>query len=680
MSGSKKGNAPATAPTSEARRSSTRQTGTVKEDNPPSVREAKERLGDKRNATEFLLKYELIPEGEQPNLSALAHGLLHLAAASKTAALTDGLVAFATYAGAIQELGMAEDMWNRVKVIWTATEQRLEAELEDADGRKKKMEEQTDQLQATAKNVEGAVGRVTIELQKLAKEQTRLVKEMEELKVKQAEMAEGATQAFTRLSENHGNATTSNAATTNSTGDWARINDAEFPTPPNSQSTPSYAAIVHHALPTTHATTLARQDQKARQVLIDANIQTDTDGHTLNERELLAKAQLALEACRVAGLEVPPDMRFASVRRLNRTKGLLYETDSATSARWLQDAQNMKTFTNSFGSGAVLKARPWACLFYNVPCYFHITPETVQQLERDNKWTKGEIAGIHWIKPENRRRTGQQTAHLIVKFSTAERANNTIMKGAVVAGRSIIVERLVREARRCHNCQQLEPGHMAGDCPNATVCGSCGDDHQTSDCEAPAFAHNCVNCKTSRAHLYDHAAWDRVCPSFVEASRKIQKANPIEQYLYYPLTNDKTTWALREEIDLAQPVREPFGTRTTTGEGHRPEAREWIPGPGSRGQGGRGQRDGDEADERTGERGRRQVTARGSNAIPVNRERARPFGVPLNAAKAQAGITDFRGSTGKRQATLTGEGGFSRSRATSRASSTGQQPRTQLDE
>ena len=119
----------------------------------------------------------------------------------------------------------------------------------------------------------------------------------------------------------------------------------------------------------------------------------------------------------------------------------------------------MKLFTDKFGLEATIRARQYACLVRNTPIHLAIElANTLRGLENDNEWAKGEIVAAHWIKPVNKRRAGQERAHMILKLSTPQRANETILNGLCVMGQRLPVEKLRKEARRCLRCQKMELG------------------------------------------------------------------------------------------------------------------------------------------------------------------------------------------------------------------------------
>lgn len=301
---------------------------------------------------------------------------------------------------------------------------------------------------------------------------------------------------------------------------------------------PSYAATVMHVLPASHATSVARQEAQFRKVLIDI---VRADGSNvmaapLSAAEYVQKATVALDLMRADNHPPPEGMRFLTAKCLPHG-GLLYEVNTKEGASWLQKPENMRFFTDKFGPDAVIRAKYYACLVRNAPTYLRPENEqTLRELERENDWVKGEVIAAHWIKPVAKRRQGQERAHLILKLSTPQRANATIMHGLSVMSHRLPVEKLRKEAHRCLRCQKLEPGHMARDCDMIEdVCGTCGGLHSTQTCVEDT--RQCVNCKTT-----DHSSWDRKCPAFVEATRKIQKANTLEQYRFFPLADDPQTW------------------------------------------------------------------------------------------------------------------------------------------
>lgn len=498
-------------------------------------------------ATDCLRQWQLIPEDTRVSSEALTTGLLHFAAMPKAklgAWAIEVICAFAVYAQDVRADNLATTVWERLKpamVIRGEQHEDLEELKRQREEQQRRQEELLDGQERAQLELVGAVGTLSKEIRGLAEGHARLTKELDAVRTLQAEL----TTSLGRL----------DATTTR----------AEAPQPMASTAPtarPSYAATVMHVLPTSHATSIARQEAQFRKVLID--IKKTDDGAAaaapLTAAEYVQKAMVALDLMRADNHPPPDGLRFLTVKRLDQG-GLLYEVNTKEGASWLQRPENMRHFTDKFGLDAVIRAKYYACLVRNAPT--HLRPEneqTLHDMERENGWNKGEVVAAHWIKPVAKRRPGQERAHLILKLSTPQRANETIMNGLSIMGLRLPVEKLRKEARRCLRCQKLEPGHMARDCDMIEdVCGTCGGLHTTQECTEDT--RRCVNCQTT-----DHASWDRKCPAFMEATRKVQKANTLERYRFFPMADDPRTWdhldgselPPRHHLDAPDSHRTPF--------------------------------------------------------------------------------------------------------------------------
>ena len=569
-----------------------------------------------QNATDALRKYKLIPEDSTPNVGALTTGLLHLAASSKLGATAlESICAFAIYAESIQTNVLAEAVTQKIEpaieVIAGIAEHRDDQQERLAD-----LIGTQEQLNTT---VDGTVGRLATEVQGLVEGQRRLAKELEGVRRLQNDLTD-LTARLTTAAEK------------------AEVNARQLPATSQQQDgalRPSYAAMVTHILPTSHTMTITRQDAQFRKVLIDrpkGPNGEDAPPLQLTDQELVKKASLALELMRETGHSPPEGARFLTVKRL-RHGGLLYELNTKEAASWLQQPENMRPFTANYGMEAFIRAKHYPCLVRNAPAYLQPTnPNELREMETENEWNRNEILAAHWIKPIDKRRPGQQRAHLIVKFSTPQRANEAIMKGMAIHNTRLPVEKLRKEARRCLRCQKLEAGHLARDCEwIIDICGTCGGDHTTQDCTSTC--QRCVNCSSD-----GHASWSRTCPAFIEATRKIQEANKLEQYRFYPLMDDPSTW---DHLDSPNhlPRIPPTGAPPVPAPEPLRHSDAWA----------------DEMDEtwqqapRPRHRARSPLKAqspppRGANAIPIDPTRPRTW--------------SMNGPAGQRQTTLTREGGF----------------------
>ena len=82
--------------------------------------------------------------------------------------------------------------------------------------------------------------------------------------------------------------------------------------------------------------------------------------------------------------------------------------------------------------------------------------------------------------------------------------------------------------KRCNNCQHF--GHYARECPTPDehVCGKCGEDHITNDCESDDV--RCVNCVQENG---DHA-YDYKCPS-LKKKQETEKKKQTQKSLNFSL-------------------------------------------------------------------------------------------------------------------------------------------------
>lgn len=428
---------------------------------------------------------------------------------------------------------------------------------------------------------------------------------------------------------------------------------------PSLPSKPTYTSTVMRMLPPSHTTSLARQDAQFHQVLID--IRGDNSGgetNGLTATEYISKATVALDLMCADGHPPPNGLRFLTVWGL-RHGGLLYKVNTKDGATWLQQPDNMQHFTEKFGHDAVIRAKNFACLARNTPVSINLDREqTLRNLATWNGWTKGEVIAAHWIKPIAKHRTGQERAHMILKLSTPQRANSAIMNGMSILGQRLPIEKLRKEARRCLHCQKLEPGHLAHDCEMIEdVCGTCAGLHSTQSCTEPT--RQCVNCADGH-----HASWDHKCPAFLEATHKVQQANTLEQYRFFPLTDDPDAW---EHLNVP-----PF---PTTQRGHLvPSQREpyasepflWSDDPSPHAWGGRNPPPHDRygCSRRSRSHSRHyhsrspvfddRALANGANRIPLDPQRD-PY---AHASNPRPRTWSLRSTTSQRQTMLTPDGGI----------------------
>ncbi|KAG2755642.1 hypothetical protein P692DRAFT_20844481 [Suillus brevipes Sb2] len=141
-------------------------------------------------------------------------------------------------------------------------------------------------------------------------------------------------------------------------------------------------------------------------------------------------------------------MNFISARRLPHG-GVLYKLNSPEAAEWFNTAANRGYFLEHFRV-EIKKVG--------------LKPKTISK--------------VQYIKPEARRKPGQQTAHIIVTFNSKEGANQAIKFGLIIKGKKVYGRKLIPEPTRCLKCHSFENAHMAAECPQEQeTCGICREHH-----------------------------------------------------------------------------------------------------------------------------------------------------------------------------------------------------------
>ncbi|KAH7919724.1 hypothetical protein BV22DRAFT_991388, partial [Leucogyrophana mollusca] len=228
-----------------------------------------------------------------------------------------------------------------------------------------------------------------------------------------------------------------------------------------------------------------------------------------------------------------------SVRKLKHGAAL-YELESVATAKWLNQPANRRGFLEHFGADSIIRDRTFQVIVEYVPTTFDPdSGATIAEVEKNSGLEAGSISKARYVKPLNRRRPGQRTAHAILTFKSREDANHAIEQGLSIEGRKVYARKLLPEPTRCLKCQSLAGDHVAADCPQEQdTCGTCGAEHRTASCGiTDVDLYYCANCKDHCGH----ASWSRECPVFIERFRRHQARSEDVQYRYYP-TNDPKTW------------------------------------------------------------------------------------------------------------------------------------------
>jgi len=239
----------------------------------------------------------------------------------------------------------------------------------------------------------------------------------------------------------------------------------------------------------------------------------------LTEKQLVEKANVALDLMGLQAEDKPEGTRFVGVSKLNGVGGVMYEMDSEEAVEWLKGGNVMKVFIAKMGSTADYRAQMYEVVVDWVPMMLDMGQMGVlESIEQASRLQMAAICEVWWIKPIHLRTPGQRTALAIFGFSTCEGANHAIRFGLFVEGKKVWVRKQLQEPRHCLKCQCFRE-HRAAKCASIhKVCGQCGKQHRTSDCqETDQGAFTCSNCKTvNNGKQGGHGTSDHCCLVFLE--------------------------------------------------------------------------------------------------------------------------------------------------------------------
>lgn len=328
------------------------------------------------------------------------------------------------------------------------------------------------------------------------------------------------------------------------------------------ETSTSYASAAKRAPPP--QATLDRMAKRKTEVIIDVPA---GETRELTEEQLVTKANLALELADTEGL--PEGAKFKNVRKI-RNGGLLYSLNSAEAADWIRVPANKKKVLDKFGSEATISEQGYTVKVQWVSTAY--SPDGLAEKEniaRNNDLPPTAILGVHWMKEPTKRRDGQKTAHLLVRFEDPKSANKAIKEGLTLMGRGYEACRLLKEIQRCMKCQKWG-NHYAGECKDDhDTCATCGSgEHRTGNCTHLGDKSKYFCCNCNRA---GHAAWSRTCETFQEKNKQYQQKFQENAYRYF-LTEDPSTW---ETTDGRNEKYTP-GEKRAPGEKNGPTGREWL--------------------------------------------------------------------------------------------------------
>lgn len=268
-----------------------------------------------------------------------------------------------------------------------------------------------------------------------------------------------------------------------------------------------------------------------RKFIVRAETDIDND---VTEAVLLQKATHALCEVLEAEGEEKTSRQIVAVQKM-RGKGVICLMRTPAEMQWLKQGDRLKQFCQGWGATVTAHPSLYNVLVRFVPTNTPITPETYPRIEASSQLEDGSIATIVWAKKIENRKAQQKTAHAIVSFKTREAANQVIQNGLSMGGKWVYGHRDQKDPQRCMKCQQY--GHIAKECRmDRDVCGRCGENHRTSECQATAENLYCAVCKCQ-----GHTPADRKCPTLIRKIHDRAQRNPEAGYRLF-VTNHPDTW------------------------------------------------------------------------------------------------------------------------------------------
>jgi hypothetical protein len=308
-------------------------------------------------------------------------------------------------------------------------------------------------------------------------------------------------------------------------------------------------------------------DRKARQVLIAYG--TEEENATLNVPllDLKDKANGI-----ITDLEDPTRPEVVRVESVTRTRNgsLLLLFNSKAAADWIREPDIDDKFLDRFAIGASIRDRQFNVMLRWVPIILDPSNSAhLREIEETNNLSELAIHKARWIKPINRRRSGQTRANAILTLSSIEVANRILKDGLEICGVKTRAERTKQEPLQCLKCRGWE--HRAQDCKaEKDTCGTCGEDHRTNSCTNRGKLY-CASCKSDA-----HASWDRNCPEFMRRCAQYDERYPENNMVYFPTEEGWTLTSRPNRIPVEERFPRHFAVNNTAAPNrnpHRPVVR-----------------------------------------------------------------------------------------------------------
>ena len=195
-------------------------------------------------------------------------------------------------------------------------------------------------------------------------------------------------------------------------------------------------------------------DRRARQILIGYSDAGDNATLQTSLSELKDKANRI-----VIDMDDPTRPESITIENVSRTRdgSLLLLLNSKEATDWLREPDVEDKFLDKFAIGACFRDRSYHVILRWVPITFDpISRPHHREIEEMNGLPDQSIQKARWIKPVNRRRSGQTKAHATLTFNSADVANCAIKSGLDICGIRVRTERTKQEPLQCLKCRGWE--------------------------------------------------------------------------------------------------------------------------------------------------------------------------------------------------------------------------------
>jgi hypothetical protein len=310
---------------------------------------------------------------------------------------------------------------------------------------------------------------------------------------------------------------------------------------------PSYSTIAAAHLPPSVDQALARTAIRARQIILDPLPGGNMFPPETTHAEIV---KLLKESLKHISDDTTPHGDIRAVTTF-RNGGLLVELENEPLATWLRKPLNRNAMAGKLGPTVSFRSSAFPIVIEYLPIHTQITEDKfLRKTEEENNLPENSLISAKWIKPIDRRSQTQRKAFMLLQVIDAPTANLIIKNGVCISNERFTTRKDKKEPFRCAKCQKF--GHIARNCTAPTdTCGTCGNQHRTSDCNAYKSEH-CTNCKTN-----DHTSWNRRCPEFKRRLETLNDNFPENRMPYYPTETPWTQIANLPRTNRAQPQPPP---------------------------------------------------------------------------------------------------------------------------